>query len=315
MKRGLIIAALLVGFLCPAAAFWQSRDSNYNVAISGAAPSYTGPGDVFNTSPVAAYSCSEAYNAAGASTAVSACDLVDSAAPTVTICTLRFTSTGKVDLTAYCPGSVTPAAKCAAATGGVCNISKAYNLISPGTLDAVQTTAINQPTLAFSSTPLGTLPAINCGNGTPTILLQTSAGVTQAQPFTLAAVVNRTGTGPGGAIGGPLTPNLFLGSQTGANLADMDAGNDLTMTMTDNAWHTLIGLANGASNGAINVDGTDLTGNTGVNTFSSSAIRLCRATIQWGGLLAEAQFWGAITTSTNRNAISANAHSSGRYNF
>ena len=37
MKRYLIISALLFGFLCPAAAFWQSRDSNYNVAVSGGA--------------------------------------------------------------------------------------------------------------------------------------------------------------------------------------------------------------------------------------------------------------------------------------
>jgi hypothetical protein len=41
-------ALLLCGLLCltQADAFFQSRDSNYNVAISGGAPAFTGPGDI-----------------------------------------------------------------------------------------------------------------------------------------------------------------------------------------------------------------------------------------------------------------------------
>jgi hypothetical protein len=283
------------------------------------AAAYVGPGDVFSTSVTVAYSCSEAYNAAGANTSTSACDLVDSAAPTTVICTLRFTSTGKVDLTAYCPGSVTPAAKCAAATGGVCNISKAYNLANTGTLDAVQTAAASQPTLAFSSTPLGTLPAINCGPGGGTALFLSPTGtITQSQPFTISGVYMRnSGTGEGMFLGGPLGSNFGgIGAGGGANLAEVDGGNKPTVAATDSAWHALIGFINGASTAA-NVDGTDtspLSG--GIVNLSAVNIRVCRANgFSLGGLLAEAQWYNTSSTSTNRNAISANAHSAGRYNF
>lgn len=69
MKRALLSlligAALLAGI--PAQAFWQSRDSNYNLVISGAPPpSYTGPGDIFASA--AAWYGVRAYSAAVAAT-------------------------------------------------------------------------------------------------------------------------------------------------------------------------------------------------------------------------------------------------------
>ena len=281
-----------------------------------AASSYVGPGDVFSTGVFGAYSCSEAYNAAGANTSTLACDLVDSTAPTTIICTLRFTSTGHVDLTAYCPGSVTPAATCAAATGGVCNISKAYDLSGNGR-HVVQTTAANQPTLTFSSTPTGTLPAINCGTSA-TIFLASASNYTQAQPLTLSSVLIRTtGTTPGGAIGA--NANIYIGS-AGANLAVASSNNGtlLTAAATDNQWYTLQGLLNGTgTSSAINVNGSDSTGSSGSTTgFSNNAIRVCRASgVQLFGLVAEAIIYASSSTSTDRNALSANARSAGRYNF
>jgi hypothetical protein len=311
------LAAIIFAVVSPSSA-QGFNGGGFNVGLGPFASSsgYTGPGDVFSTSPLAAYSCSEAYNAAGANTSTSACDLVDSAAPTVVICTLRFTSTGNVDLTAYCPGSVTPAAKCAAATGGVCNISKAYDLTGGGN-PAIQVTAVNQPTLTFSSTPLGTLPAINCGTGS-SISLQTSGTFTQAQPLAMSAVLIRTtGTALGGAIGSAAVNQAFIGSGAGASLAAVDGGSPLTAAATDNSWYSLGGLINGNSlTSAINVNGADTAGNAGVNGISAAGIRLCRAeTAQFEGLIAEAMIWATTTTSTNRNAISANQHSAGRYNF
>lgn len=41
MKRAFIVASLLIGLLYPAAAFWQSRDSNYNVASGAPPPSFS----------------------------------------------------------------------------------------------------------------------------------------------------------------------------------------------------------------------------------------------------------------------------------
>jgi hypothetical protein len=284
------------------------------VCTAAAGVSYTGPGDTFTTSPYAAYSCSEAFTAAYATALGNACDLVDSSAPTVVICTLKFAATGKVDLTAYCPGSVTPAAKCAAATGAVCNISQAYDQTGNGR-HVVQATSISQPPLAFSSTPLGTLPAINCGNGATSIFLAMAATTTQAQPLTMSLVMNRaTGTAAGGAIGNT-SGAIFMGGGAGASLAQVNAGTALTSAVTDNTWFSMSGLFSGASS-AININGSDSIGNAGAASFAGGNIRVCRAAAtQQSGLIAEAIIWSASSTSTDRGNLHTNAHSAGRYNF
>ncbi|MGJ4888945.1 hypothetical protein ACQR1Y_12165 [Bradyrhizobium sp. HKCCYLRH3099] len=281
----------------------------------GGGGSYTGPGDTFSTSAVGYYSCAQAWNGAYASSAGSLCDLVDSAAPTTVICTLKSTTSGSADLAGtYCTGGLTPSAKCAAATGGVCNISKVYNQVSPGTYDLVQATAANQPPLTFSSTPTGTLPAINCGNGSTVSYVASAANMPVSQPFTLAMVINRTtGSTAGGALG-PSSAGLF-GSTASANTIGSTWGATLTATMSDAAWHFTSNLVNGASS-AINVDGTETTGNVGANSINGFPFRICRANAtQQAGLIAEGIVWGAATTSTDRNNLSINAHSSGRYNF
>ena len=57
MKRWLVVLAVSLGLLAPAAAFWQSRDSNYNVAVSGGTPfSLTHITDVSNNSSLQNYS-------------------------------------------------------------------------------------------------------------------------------------------------------------------------------------------------------------------------------------------------------------------
>jgi hypothetical protein len=60
--------------------------------------SYQGPGDIASGA-TAWGSCVRAYNAAYANGTNSLCDLVDSAAPTTAICTLRVKTNGLVDLT------------------------------------------------------------------------------------------------------------------------------------------------------------------------------------------------------------------------
>jgi hypothetical protein len=316
LKLSILLAALLGAVTPVSAQFGGCLGACGTVAFS--APSYQGPGDTFSTSVVGAYSCAEAYTAAYASGGGNACDLVDSAAPTTVICTLKFLATGKVDLaSASCTGSVTPATKCAAATGGVCNISKVYDQSGNGR-DMIQVTAANQPTLLLSSTPTSTLPAINCGTAASNISLQIAGTITQGMPFTMFAVMIRTSdfTSTGGAMGGILGSNIQgIGSGSSANTVTMSNGNVTSAAATDSVWHAVGGLANGAS-GAINVDGSDSTVNTGVNSFSAAAFRLCRGnSAQYPGRIAEAIFYGATTTSTDRGNLSTNAHSSGRYNF
>jgi hypothetical protein len=112
MKRAffflLVGAALLAGI--PAQAFWQSRDSNYNIAIASGA-TYTGPGDI--VSGATAFYGLRAYNAAYAATpglAVNVRRASDNVA-----CDVNVATTGGFGLTtATCnsstQGGITPSA-------------------------------------------------------------------------------------------------------------------------------------------------------------------------------------------------------------
>ncbi len=129
------------------------------VSVSAAA-SYTGPGDTFTTSPLAAYSCAQAFTAAYATALSAACDVVDTATGLVT-CTYHFQANGSVNPT-ECN---TSGKSCFTA----CSVTKAYDHTGNGH-DASQATLANMPGLTFSSTPSGTLPAIDCNLGTNPLL-------------------------------------------------------------------------------------------------------------------------------------------------
>jgi hypothetical protein len=121
----------------------------------------------------------------------------------------------------------------------------------------------------------------------------------------------------GGAFGGSIASGVRgVGSWSTANNIEINFGNDVSAAGTDSVWHSVSGLANGTS-GAVNVDGTDTASvNGGTNAFSAQPLRICRGLgNQYPGQVAEAIMWGGSTTPTNRNAISTNQHSSGRYNF
>src|SRR5690348_15562028 len=92
------------------------------------ASSYQGPGDVVS-GWLAWGSCARVFTTAQASTSTNMCDLVATTGGAA-VCTLRGSSTGFVDLAAsYCAGT-TPAAACAAASGGACRVSKVYNQVT-----------------------------------------------------------------------------------------------------------------------------------------------------------------------------------------
>lgn len=291
--RWSIVAALCVA--TPAFGFWQSR---LQVSV-GTVTGYQGPGDVF-ASAFAWYSCARGYTASYAASGTgSACDVVDTATGLVT-CTYHIKTSGFVDPT-ECNGV---GQSCATA----CKVKKAYDQ-SGNTHDASQATLANMPTLTFSSTPTGTLPAMTF-NGTSQQLL--TGNVTQAQPITMSAVLDRTTVQAGGVIG---ASSMALGSPAGANLAQVNAGSGLTAAAADNAWHSVQGLLNTATS-AINIDGSETTGGVGTGTISAQPIILGRPLfIFFAGNVAEAGIWGSTSNSTNRNALSANQHGTSGYNF
>lgn len=273
---------------------------------------YQGPGDVFTTSPYAWYSCARVFTAAQANTSTLMCDLVASTGGAA-VCTLRGSSTGFVDLTAYCPGSLTPSAACAAASGGSCKISKMYDLTN-STRDALQPTSANQPPVAFSSTPASTLPSVQCSGGT--VNLTTASTFTQATMFGSGVFIRTSGTALGGAIGanGSL---LLLGTAATANNFLMTNSGSITAAATDNSWHAAVSVLNGASS-VVRVDGgSDQTGSVS-GGLVGEAIRLCRASASpLVGNIAEIGIWATTSvTGTDRTNVIANQRSSTNgYNF
>jgi hypothetical protein len=301
---------LLCAWLGMAQAVAQFNGCPVGFCVKGpAAASYTGPGDVSVNGSTSNwfvwYSCARVFKASLANTSTNLCDLVDSSAPTVVICTLRGTTSGTVDLAGtYCTGGVTPATKCAAATGGVCNISQAYDQTGGGN-PVVNVTAAQQPFLTFSA--LSGLPSMQCTAATCD--LATSATFTFAQPITESGVyivpTNVAGEQP--FIAPSANNNAQIGVSGTANLAMADAGTQVNVSATLNAWHALQGLLSGAAC-ALNIDGTD-TGslNCGAGGFSTASVRLMRGPgLQVTGSIMEAGLLKVTSSSADRNNIRAN---------
>lgn len=278
----------------------------------GAGVTYQGPGDIVSGATFWG-SCARAYNAAYANGTNSLCDLVDSAAPTSVICTLRVKTTGFVDLTGtYCTGSVTPATKCAAATGGICNVSKVYDQTGNSN-HLTQTTALNQPTLTFSA--LNSLPGMsgvlanNPNIGSPNLTI--------SQPYTMVTVSERTGSFTTEQVAvGSGTATIYLGYQAVANTALSTTSSAITATASDSAFHALQSVYNGAS-GVLTVDGSDTTGNNGTGNFSANTFRFFRGNSGFSltGIVMEGGIWPSGFTSGNRTSVNSNMHGSNGYNF
>lgn len=272
--------------------------------------SYQGPGDAV-AGVVSFGSCARAFTAAYAASNGSACDLVDSAAPTTVICPLKFLTTGFVDLaSASCTGGVTPAVKCAAATGGVCNISKIYDQAGGLASGWVNVTASTQLKLTFSS--LNGLPGMTGTNAAASNALSTST-ISQAAPYSVIAVYVRTALVANAAVV-TFNANGFQMTTATANLATYKgaSGNIVTVAATDSVYHAVQGVQNGASS-SISADGATNTGAVTNNAISGTSI-IARApsTASLDGTIMEVGLWaGTISTS----AMNSNQHGTNGYNF
>jgi hypothetical protein len=268
---------------------------------------YTGPGD--SQTFILWGSVARVYNLAKASTSTSLADLVDSSAPTTVICTLRGSTAGTVDLTGtYCTGSVTPATKCAAATGGKCNVSKLYDQV--GTNNWVQTTAAKQPTLTFSA--INGLPAMTFVSASAQTLISGSVTST-AEPYTFEGVGERTANFS--------TKQAFITNNNGGGASAIWADSSATFRATlaadlnssgnvpDSAFHVLQTAFNSTSS-TVNVDGaTQVAGDTGAAQNLSSFIDLgsvADVTQYLDGKIAEAGVYaGTYSSGVQSNARNA----------
>lgn len=277
-----------------------------------ASASYTGLGDIVG-SATAFGSCARVYQASQASTSTSLCDLVDSAAPTTVICTLRGSATGFVDLAnAYCTGSVTPTTKCAAATGGHCNVSKVYDQVA-GLNPWSNSTAASQPVLVFSS--LNGLPGMTGTSAAGTNLASTNS-LTIAQPISMTAVYERTVSGATNG-GVNMDSSAALGIQAGAANTANIANSNTSLTAADGSFHAVQDVsASGAGASVINVDGTEATG-TGTTSLSAATLRIGRriGNNSLNGTIMEVGLWPSGFSSGQRTSMNSNMHGANGYNF
>lgn len=283
---------------------WQSRDSNYNKSIGGAA-AYAGPGDV--VAGALYWNGLRAYSLAKAGTkAANICNSGD--ANCADINTL---ANGKFDVATAQAGTTN-----CGGSGGTCTVKILYdqsgNTSCSGATacDLTQATEALRPVLTFSCSGLGTGEPCMTFDGTSQFL--THAGFAQSQPYTISWVANSTNTG---------AQQVFLSAQdiflmgyanAGANTALCYAGSVLSAAASDGAWNAIQGVVNnsGSPQGDCNVNGTPTTGSPGTNTITGATILMGNysASNYFKGTGIEGGMWGSAFSGANSSAMSTNQH-------
>lgn len=181
MKRALLSlligAALLSGI--PAEAFWQSRDSNYNVAIASAPSAYTGPGDVVAGATV--FYGVRGYNAAYATGSNKSLNIRCSSGANVnTAADIVITSSGSLD-------TATASSNCG--TDGSVTATIATTVLSITALLSGQVTINDQITGAGVTNPTFILSSGTCTSGAvvPPCTFNLSTSNTVGSPTTITA--------------------------------------------------------------------------------------------------------------------------------
>lgn len=260
----LVWALLLAGIVCitqqPTSAYWQSRDSNYNIAISGGGGGYTGPIDINGT----AYAFWSTRCGATAYTG-NVADVWDTATG-VTLETLITCSSGGVINT----GSPTALATTCAVS---CSVKTLYDQSGSNkcttACDLTVNTAI--PTLTISCQN-GKL-CYNFSDASTTCMSSPSVAATQAQPLTVSIVGNHTSsTGSGELLlltsaGSTTTPQI--GFPSGTQIF-MFGNAQFNANMSTAAFHSTQALVNAASS-SFSIDGSLTSGTSGATAAIQAA--------------------------------------------
>jgi hypothetical protein len=186
-------------------------------------------------------------------------------------------------------------------------ITKYYDQV--GTNHEVETTAAQQAQLTLSG--LGSLPIATFISSVP-ILYNTSSPVAQTQPWTISTVARRTSNFTAVQViwANELSNSLQLRFDGAANTLMMYAGTAQNATATDNVYHAIQGVFNGASSD-INVDGTANVVNVGTQVQSSQPSTMGSYDVDSFGLdgnILELGEWPIAFTPTQSSNMSANQH-------
>ncbi len=226
----------------------------------GAAPAYTGPGDV---QALTWWGGLRAYSAAKAAATAACIDVVDDAVGSTTT-TINLTTAGDLDVAAI------------SALGYAVRVSKVYDQV--GTDHAVQTTHSQRPALSLSGGPGGKPTMVFVRANSQRLV---SASLFLNQPFSIIAAGQRTGntTSLQSLFGFNASSGALVGFGSSANRAGFYAGTVSTsLVANDNTYHTLYCNFNGASSDARIDAGSGNTINPGANAGFSASIGVCIGT-------------------------------------
>jgi hypothetical protein len=158
--------------------------------------------------------------------------------------------------------------------GGTCTVKTLYDKVGTacsGTVcDLTQATAANRATLSF--TCVGGAKVCMVGSGGASVRYQSAnATASFAQPFSIGVGAIRQGLTGAGRYGSLLVNDagnsgFFFGNNV--NLFDYFLTTDHTAAQTDNAWHALQAIVNGASS-TLNADGTTASVSIGATALTS----------------------------------------------
>lgn len=194
--------------------------------------------------------------------------------------------------------------------GGTCTIKTLYdqsgNTNCVGTAcDITNATAAARPTLVLNCT--GSLPCAACLIASSQRLLA-AAAITQAQPMTTSMVSKRTAVAAGGMLGGVTAGDANLGYGAAASTVNLDAGGTaVTATASDNVFHTLQAVFNGASSSVLVDATTNASLTVGAQGLTGAPI-LCENPSGnfTTGNFAEGGVWAGSLTSPQQTALHAN---------
>lgn len=249
------IAVIVCFCFAPVAqSYWQSRDSNYNIAISSG---YVGPGDLTTFS---AWWGLRAYSAAKRGTAAAnVCDAADAHCGDLS----TNATSGTITSFVMSGGS---GVDCSAVA---CTIKTLYDQTGNGN-DVTQATINIRPKLLINSASCPSL-SLPCGFWDTTATAPRLRGTitTVNQPFSISTVAKRTGNN---TLFGPIVTGSGFGVyfDHAVNQAIIYAGTlSSAVAAADGSFHALNGTFNGASS-ALMVDGSDTTGlSTGAGSFAN----------------------------------------------
>jgi hypothetical protein len=306
--RLLVIWAVMLVTIIGSASAYQSRDSNYNKVITSSGGSYSGPMDAVTGQTIsvcyALRGCSKSYST-GSNPAITVRRASDS-----TTSNINVLSNGNLDVATF-------NTFCAATTCFLTEIfdQSGANGCSGAPCNLTQATTVEQAQIVTSGCGLGT-STLPCIVGATNNWIFTSAGpAALSQPFTQSVVAERTANfttemtpfSTGGAA------KQAIGFTTSANTAfvgELGLTSIITATAADSAWHSLIGVSNGASpNSILSVDGVSTTGTTvGITNVFTAMLAESNGVNALNGFMTEAIMWSTALSSANLTALCHNQY-------